>query len=628
MTTTPSAPVRLLLARLEAVRQDGTGWSASCPAHDDTRNSLHVAEGEGGRAVLHCHAGCATEDVVKAAGTTMETLFQAKGPPRTREIVHGRFDEAAVVATYDYVDETGALLFQVQRDAMKNFRQRRPDPAADPGEPAWIYNVQGVPRTPYRLPEVKSAIAFGIPIHVVEGEKDADALAALGLVATTNAGGAGKWSNEHSAALAGAKAAFIVPDNDQPGTAHARLVRKSLRKTGIQARIVRLPGVPEKGDASDWIAQGHTRTELEALCAIAPTLDQEWVGAAGLIQRDAPDVPWLVEGFLTRDGTAILSGESATFKSWTLVAWLLALSTGTRFLGRFDCPESRVLFVNADEEEGETRRKLKFLAAGARMENGELELADQNLKIRSGYATLTDPEELAALADAVSDFEPDLVAIDSASAVIEGEENNREFARSARAIVAALRAERDPLSVLFVHEWNKPSKDGGRRPGDRLRGTGSLRYLITQHLALECSPDDIVTFKVDKQRRGRKIPPFDYVVRIAESEGLAVLEYHGDARDRTGTSGATKAVLEWLTASPGRHLQSELIKALCDKHPDRTVKNAVTTLESGHTPKIGTDRSNARKTYVWLLGTATVQTSTENVGQSANVGQIEHGRHE
>ena len=93
-----------------------------------------------------------------------------------------------IVASYDYTDEFGTLLFQVVRLAPKTFRQRRPD-----GKGGWIWNLEGVTRVLYRLPDLMEALALERRVFVVEGEKDVESLARLGIVATCNPGGAGKW---------------------------------------------------------------------------------------------------------------------------------------------------------------------------------------------------------------------------------------------------------------------------------------------------------------------------------------------------------------------------------------------------------------------------------------------------
>ena len=107
---------------------------------------------------------------------------------------------------------------------------------------------------------------------VTEGEKDADALASLGFVATTNHGGAGKWRSEYSDCLRGRRVA-ILPDNDTAGRDHAETVARSLHGVAAEVRIVTLAGVPAKGDAADWIAAGGTAEVLRELVRTAPVFD-------------------------------------------------------------------------------------------------------------------------------------------------------------------------------------------------------------------------------------------------------------------------------------------------------------------------------------------------------------------
>jgi putative DNA primase/helicase len=69
------------VSRLDLAKQIGTGWTARCPAHDDRAPSLSVTEGDDGRTLIKCHAGCATIDIVKAMGLRMSDLFIPR-PPR------------------------------------------------------------------------------------------------------------------------------------------------------------------------------------------------------------------------------------------------------------------------------------------------------------------------------------------------------------------------------------------------------------------------------------------------------------------------------------------------------------------------------------------------------------------
>lgn len=69
-------PVELLLSRLENVRANRNGtWVARCPAHDDRSPSLNVSEGDDGKVLIHCFAGCGAADVVEAVGLELSNLF-------------------------------------------------------------------------------------------------------------------------------------------------------------------------------------------------------------------------------------------------------------------------------------------------------------------------------------------------------------------------------------------------------------------------------------------------------------------------------------------------------------------------------------------------------------------------
>ncbi|SHF68746.1 protein of unknown function [Desulfofundulus australicus DSM 11792] len=164
-----------------------------------------------------------------------------------------------IVATYDYRDVDGNLVYQVVRYEPKDFRQRRPDPA-NPGK--WVWNMKGVSPLPYRLPELLAALERGETVFIVEGEKDADNLAALGLAATCNHGGAKKWDEHHSRYFPAGAEVVVLPDNDDSGFDHAQRITNQLTERGCRVKVVELPGLPPKGDVSDWLAAGHTRDEL------------------------------------------------------------------------------------------------------------------------------------------------------------------------------------------------------------------------------------------------------------------------------------------------------------------------------------------------------------------------------
>lgn len=237
-----SDPIQRVLGRLEDVKQNGHGYVARCPAHDDRNPSLSVTEGDDGQVLLKCHTGCKLEAILDALKLESRDLFRADSKTR-REIR----------ATYDYTDEEEELLFQVVRYHPKDFRQRRRN---DAGE--WEWNLRKTRRVLYRLPKVLAAAAAGDVVYVVEGEKDVHALEAAGCVATCNPGGAGKWRTEYRECLVGARV-VVVADKDEPGRKHAAQVAASLQGKAASVTVVE---AKTGKDAADHLASSHRLDEF------------------------------------------------------------------------------------------------------------------------------------------------------------------------------------------------------------------------------------------------------------------------------------------------------------------------------------------------------------------------------
>lgn len=170
---------------------------------------------------------------------------------------------ARIDRTYDYVDEAGKLLFQVCRMDPKDFLQRKPD-----GKRGWMWKVKGTRQVPYRLPQLLAADRDQL-VLLCEGEKDVDRLIGLGFVATTNAGGAGKWPDALTEFFRD-RNAVVLEDNDGAGRNHVHMVARKLHGTAKTLKTLALPGLPEKGDVSDWLDAGGTPGQLRALIDAAP----------------------------------------------------------------------------------------------------------------------------------------------------------------------------------------------------------------------------------------------------------------------------------------------------------------------------------------------------------------------
>jgi putative DNA primase/helicase len=162
-----------------------------------------------------------------------------------------------IVAEYIYKDEHGQNHSRVQRTDEKQFPQSWWNPAVS----YWVYGQHKGEKIPYRLPELLAAPA-NEPVWDCEGEKDADTAAALGLVATTHSGGAGKWKPEINRWFAGKKIVYVVEDDDPPGRHCAAMRARQLSTVVEQVRIVSFADLDGIKDLTEFVEAGHTKEEL------------------------------------------------------------------------------------------------------------------------------------------------------------------------------------------------------------------------------------------------------------------------------------------------------------------------------------------------------------------------------
>lgn len=286
-------------AHFTAKNERGDVCKAICPAHPDKEASLSIKyDRVQGKTILKCHAGCETEEIVKAVGLEMSDLFDK---PMDKDS-----GKMSIEAVYKYTDEAGKAVFEKVRFKGKKFSQRRIIDGATVwgldagtyyetfhGSNAWSMkkrkNVkskkfEGVEPVLYNLPGVIKAVGNGKPIFIVEGEKDSDNLIKIGLTATTSFDGASKskqkWRDSYNKYFEGARV-VLLPDNDNPGRAHMKSIANKLSAITKDIKIINLPGLEIKEDVSDWLDFGGTRDELLELVESAekwnPALEPEKV---------------------------------------------------------------------------------------------------------------------------------------------------------------------------------------------------------------------------------------------------------------------------------------------------------------------------------------------------------------
>lgn len=307
-----TGPVNRILEALECVtgfapRPNGKGWSARCPVtarhkRGDKRPSLTIGVGGDGKALLRCFGGCTFAEIMSALDLSeADAMADDNAPMRPRAApaqrppeVFAAADDAIAeltrrhgqpVARWDYHDGMGAHVGSVVR--WDRADGKRILPVSRHGD-TWRIAAMPKPRPLYRLPDLRDALDADPAqlVFVVEGEKCAEALRALGFVATTSAGGSSAARFTDWAPLAG-RNIVCLPDNDPAGETYCANVTVLL--TALTARptvrVARLPGLPPGGDIVDYIerrtAEGATaegvRAEVVKLTEEAPPVSLEAV---------------------------------------------------------------------------------------------------------------------------------------------------------------------------------------------------------------------------------------------------------------------------------------------------------------------------------------------------------------
>lgn len=257
-------------------------------------------------------------------------------------------DHGELTKTYDYCDENGNVVYQVARydwtvpveqnpkGHEKTFVQRRPDTSKKNG---WSYEVKGTTQLPYRLKELLEDIADGAEIFIVEGEKKVDMLRDLGVPATCNSGGAGKFPEEIVPWFTGARVT-ILRDNDEAGAKHRGLVGNKLLGYAERIRALDLPDLPPKGGIDDWLPAGGSAERLYELAQGARPFEatpyESRFGAVTWLDFDKPGIAYeaLIKGVLTKGELSLLLGESQSGKSFLAIDIAMCVARGLEWFGR------------------------------------------------------------------------------------------------------------------------------------------------------------------------------------------------------------------------------------------------------------------------------------------------------
>jgi hypothetical protein len=373
------------------------------------------------------------------------------------------------VAEYIYRTADGKPHAKVTRWEPKRFTQSQWNGSG------WANGKPPGDKLPYRLPELLADPES--PVFVCEGEKDADTLADLGLIATTASEGAGKWTAQLARWFVG-RSVVVLPDNDDPGRRHALQVALVLDGTARDVRVVQLPDLPPKGDVSDWIDAGGDAETLLAFAQTAPAwtpadADTGSEALADLGETETAGVPFITASdLLSRPlkprrflaGEAIplgqvtdLRGDGKTGKSTLGIQLCVAAVTGRSWLD-MAVERGPAIYLASEDDADEVHRRLDAIAAHYGVPNEDLSqlliwplATDDPALVALDGGKLGPTRRWRELVAKVEAVRPVAVVLDSRADVFAGEEMNRQQVRTFVALLRALAVKTGAAVIMLSH---------------------------------------------------------------------------------------------------------------------------------------------------------------------------------
>lgn len=412
------------------------------------------------------------------------------------------------ITAYDYIGDHGVLVYQVIRtdfkDGGKTFRQQRPD-----GQGGWVKNLKGIEPIPYNLPDILHHTKKAV--WIVEGEKCADKLRELGILATTNSGGSGQWKDEHSAWLKGRRV-MVVPDNDEVGRKHAVKVVNCLVGVAEEIKLLDLSDqLAEKGDIVDWLNSGKTKKHLEALVKSAQKIEAalpdpgeieaepvEVFQVMSLKQlKEMPPIQWMVQDLITKHGFSVMYGQPGCGKTFLALDIALSVSSGRPFHG-MEVSQGSCLYI-AGEGVGGLGKRVNAWADNRGEGINEAVLPFWVLPTAVNFQLPGEVEKLMATITSLEEHAGpfSLIVVDTVARALLGADENSATDMGKFVKACDLIKEQCGCAVLAIHHSGKDSSRG-------MRGSSALLGAVDTSIRVKKSIDQI-TLNMDKQKDAEPI---------------------------------------------------------------------------------------------------------------------------
>jgi RecA-family ATPase len=409
-----------------ALKREGNDLVGLCPFHDENTPSFHVWPDH-----YHCFgSGCGKHgDIIDL----YQHLHNCQSfTEAARHFGHDASRANEIVAIYDYLDEKGQLVKQILRyNYPKRFKVRHKLPTGE-----WDFH-RPEKLVPYHLDEVVRAQN---EIYIVEGEKDADTLRKLHLVATTNPFGGGKWPQYFDQYFHG-RTIYICPDTDKGGQDHCQDVGKKLLHVAKEIHVVSIP--KEFKDVTELYENDPKAFEerLKAACIAAkPFADFQangdhptegdptscrltiWTPSQFLAYEDDPQDILLSNGYIEKGSPVSFCGPPGIGKSRIILQLAICSILGGGFLG-WETNAQNLKWLIFQNENGNRRIKGEFQAMLKDLTQVQRKMLDDSLFMTAivsdidGDLNLADENVRKRVIEAVGDYKPDFVVGDPLSAL-------------------------------------------------------------------------------------------------------------------------------------------------------------------------------------------------------------------
>lgn len=504
--------------RLHGAKLGGRN-NVKCPFHDDRMASLSVKLNDG---VWMCHAGCGSGGVIDFE-MKLSKCDKDTAKANIADITGDRqfkLSSRKVVATYQYHDSAGRVLFEKVRYEPKEFSQRVPD-----GRGGFSYKLDGIHKPLYRLPQV----LISNQIAICEGEKDADRLLEAfktqpNFTATTTFDGAGKWKDEYAPYFAG-KQVVIFPDNDQPGIDHAETVAKSVSQFAASVKVIRLPDLPPKGDVSDYLNKRKPDALLEEIRLTPRWIDSKaskeqtlFIPISEFTSHHREEIDWLIDGIIQRGANGFIVADPKVGKSWAALDMALSVSRGVHWLD-FRVPRpTRTALITREDNPALTSWRTKRLVQS----KGGVAFTDNlyvNSREQSPELMLDDNAQLSELMAAMEQFKPELAIFDVFNVMHAADENDNSQMRNVVRQLSLVQA-KIGCAIAVIHHYNKHGEGSITK---RLRGASAIAGWCEWLIGISWADEGAKIRKMEFELKAAESPdPFCY--RINSDDSKSVLE--------------------------------------------------------------------------------------------------------